>query len=679
MDKKMIAAMPHGEAEDTGKWARAYMVDKTLVLDCFESRKYIGRYCMQKNGRYDFFSEREQKWQKKRLNVAYGNPWYYSLDVTWSQGSGEIIKSFTGSMRGYRNGGIDYMEENYNSEKRDRAMTRKRDRINTLMDTVPVLPDGFYNWLNDTIFEGREYMFRESPDTWKCTACGKRHTSKKPYKNNQEVKCNRTGKIVMVKNRSNSIKRRENVLIFQQTTDPRWSVARHFTAERIWEGAEGKTEAYENIRYILGKNTISDQMTGNTVPYVDWYYGQYNQADEFEQDWWDSNRENKRCQSEYCYPDGVKEALKDTLYEKLRLETFADLGWKLQYNKVMINHNHCGYMEYFAKAGLRRLTEDASNELSVWSYRYNADWIDESGHNAAEVLGIDMQRFHRLRQNDGGSRYLEWLKYEQKTGKKLPEDTIQFLDESRIMPEDIKFIVDRMSPVQVANYLARQAKVSKKTPGSLLEYWKDYLSMAVRLELDVNDEIIYRAKELILRHDELVEQISCMNEDAEANKMRAKYPDVEKILERIKTRYEYENEKYLLVVPTRIEEIMRDGRQLHHCAASSERYFERISKQETYIMFLRRKSRPLHAWYTLEVEPGGTVRQKRSEYNRQPDLDEVKKFITEWHQELKARLKQEDQELAARSRAVRIMEMQELKVENERFAGVLEADLMEVG
>ena len=336
-------------------------------------------------------------------------------------------------------------------------------------------------------------------------------------------------------------------------------------------------------------------------------------------------------------------------------------------------------MEYFAKAGLRRLTEDASNELSVWSYRYNADWIDESGHNAAEVLGIDMQRFHRLRQNDGGSRYLEWLKYEQKTGKKLPEDTIQFLDESRIMPEDIKFIVDRMSPVQVANYLARQAKVSKKTPGSLLEYWKDYLSMAVRLELDVNDEIIYRAKELILRHDELVEQISCMNEDAEANKMRAKYPDVEKILERIKTRYEYENEKYLLVVPTRIEEIMRDGRQLHHCAASSERYFERISKQETYIMFLRRKSRPLHAWYTLEVEPGGTVRQKRSEYNRQPDLDEVKKFITEWHQELKARLKQEDQELAARSRAVRIMEMQELKVENERFAGVLEADLMEVG
>ena len=164
-----------------------------------------------------------------------------------------------------------------------------------------------------------------------------------------------------------------------------------------------------------------------------------------------------------------------------------------------------------------------------------------------------MQRFHRLRQNDGGSRYLEWLKYEQKTGKKLPEDTIQFLDESRIMPEDIKFIVDRMSPVQVANYLARQAKVSKKTPGSLLEYWKDYLSMAVRLELDVNDEIIYRAKELILRHDELVEQISCMNEDAEANKMRAKYPDVEKILERIKTRYEYENEKYLLVVPTRID------------------------------------------------------------------------------------------------------------------------------
>ena len=123
---------------------------------------------------------------------------------------------------------------------------------------------------------------------------------------------------------------------------------------------------------------------------------------------------------------------------------------------------------------------------------------------------------------------------------------------------------------------------------------------------------------------------------------------------------------------------MRDGRQLHHCAASSERYFERINKNETYIMFLRKKSRPLAPWYTLEVEPGGTVRQKRSEYNRQPEINAVKKFLAEWQQVLKQRMKQEDRELAAESRRNRIMEMEELKKNNDRFAGVLEADLMEV-
>lgn len=687
MDRKKIAALPHGKAEKTGRFARAYIVDGLLVLDCYESRKYLGRYCMREDGKYEYYSEKDQKWSKSKLCSLYGSEWYYYCCGTKVECNAEgtkVVEEFTGRVGniGYA---IDGMESKYNDEKRNAALKRKSDRIEALMEKVPPLPDGFYAWLNSTVFEGREYMFKTSPTTWKCTACGKEHTSKKPYKNNQIVKCSRTGKDVMVKSRNVAIKKREPVLIFQVMDDQR-STARHFVAEKVWSETGSETDAYENVRYILGKNSLLDDLgrmlglpSRPAVPNVAWYYGQIRDADEFEQEWWDINRTNRHCEKEYCYPVGVKEALAGTIYAKMRLNTYVSLGWKLQYNKMMINREKCGFMEYLAKAGLKKLTEEASDKFSTWGNGfYDDNTLKLTGRNASEVLKINMQRFHRLRQSDGGYRYLRWLQYEEEKGKNLPEKTIMWMDQNSIYPGDIKFIANRMTPVQVANYLERQSKESKKSPHSLLGYWEDYLSMADRLKMDVNDEIVYRTKNLLYRHDELVEILSAMDEDEEAKKMRKKYPGIEQILGEIKRRYEYENDEYLLVVPSRIQDIMRDSRQLHHCAGGSERYYERISKRETYIMFIRKKSRPLYAWYTLEVEPGGTVRQKRSEYNRQPEPEEVKKFISEWQKVLKDRLKQEDLELAKKSKQIRLMEMQELKENNERFAGVLEADLMEV-
>lgn len=686
MDRKKIAGLTHGEAEGTGKWVKAYTVDGILVLDCFESRKYIGRYCLRKDGRYDFYSDKEQKWQRKRLSCAYGNPWYYGTDVDCGKDSKEAIINFTGEKTCSNPGrAIEWQEDRHNRNKAEARFMRKRDRINALMDKVPVLPDGFYEWLDGTVFGGEEYMFRTSPTTWYCTACGKEHTSKKGYKNYQEVICSRTGKPASIRNRTKKVTKRENVVIFQNI-DNDISTARHFVAERIWSAFGSSTEAYENVRYILGKKSLFRELQGmlgmecrKDAREVEWFYGQHNEADEFGQDWWDSNPKNKRCNKEYCYPEGVREALERTAYSGMRLETYVGLGWKLQYNKMMIRRDICGFMEYLAKAGLKRLTEEVSDNFSAWGYGfYDNGQLNIHGKNASEVLGIDMQRFHRLRKHDGGYRYLGWLKWEIENGKNLPEKTIEWLDRNGIDDDDIKFIADRMTPVQVANYLERQAKESGKTPHSLLGYWKDYLSMAGRLEMDVEDEIVYRTKHLLLRHDELAEMINSMNEDEQAEKMKQKFPAVEEVLQGIKDRYEYENDKYMLVVPGRIQDIMRDGRQLHHCAASSERYFERISKNETYIMFVRKKSRPLYAWYTLEVEPGGTVRQKRSEYNRQPEIEEVKKFIAEWQGVLKDRMKQTDRELAERSRTMRLLEMEKLKEKNSRFAGVLEEDLMEV-
>lgn len=118
-------------------------------------------------------------------------------------------------------------------------------------------------------------------------------------------------------------------------------------------------------------------------------------------------------------------------------------------------------------------------------------------------------------------------------------------------------------------------------------------------------------------------------------------------------------------------------------------YLERINEQETYILFLRNTKQPDTPYYTLEVEPGGVIRQKRTEYDRQnKDIEAASAFLREWQQEIQKRITENDRELANRSRQLRMesyaeMRKKKVKINGGLFQGkyladVLEADLMEM-
>ena len=144
----------------------------------------------------------------------------------------------------------------------------------------------------------------------------------------------------------------------------------------------------------------------------------------------------------------------------------------------------------------------------------------------------------------------------------------------------------------------------------------------------------------------------------------------------------------MIVVPTGILDIMHEGNNLHHCVGSSERYLDRIERRESYVLFLRRSRDPSKSYYTLEVEPDGTVRQKRTMYDRQEkDIEKATKFLKEWQGVVSKRLTADEKQLAAASKELRIKEFLELKesgtrVWTESFNGrplleILMEDLME--
>ena len=372
-------------------------------------------------------------------------------------------------------------------------------------------------------------------------------------------------------------------------------------------------------------------------------------------------------------------ALSRHILNRTGLPQLISTGYKISPNDYLSGLAEAPYLERFIKAGLKHLTLDALNcRIEV-----------SESHSLAKSLGIDGNRLGRLRNNDGGELFLIWMRYEKKKRKNIVDSVICYFEEQDIRPENIKFIQDRMSELRICNYLKRQYALTNRPPLELLSTWQDYLNMSKRLKRDITLEIFYKPKNLVESHDEVLQLCEDKNITLQAVDIAKVYPDVDAICESIKEKYEYRDQKYVLLIPNRIEDIIQEGRALRHCIRFSDDYYERIQRRESYIAFLRKADQPEKAFYTLEFEPDGTVRQKRTSGDRQNvDFNQAVSFIKKWQKAIQPRLTEEDYRLAKVSASLRVEEFKELRKKNAKvwhghlagmpLADVLEADLMEV-
>jgi len=344
-------------------------------------------------------------------------------------------------------------------------------------------------------------------------------------------------------------------------------------------------------------------------------------------------------------------------------------------------------MEQIWKAGLSRLTAECFHFCD--DVQKVVLHPDEPG--LIRALGLDSAKFRRLRQLDGDTETLAWLQLEKRTGQRITDEMLRWSKKERISPRDLVFIADRMSLVQIRNYLERQKEYFDGSCRQALITWQDYLAMAERLHYDTSDEIVYRVRKLRQRHDELVIQSETGSLEEQAEKMAAKYPHVNAICMELQKKYAYSDDDYTVLAPQNIFEIIKEGRMLHHCVGNDgagERYYDRMERRESFIMFLRRTDEPNDPYYTLEIEPDGTVRQKRTLFDRQhEDIEQATEFLLKWQKVIAARLTGRDLKLAERSRELRkeeFIQMQKDRViihtghlAGRLLAEVLLADLME--
>ena len=693
MKRKKIEAITPKPTKEKGLRATLQTFEDVLILNIYRDKKFWMRYCIDsKTGEHEVWKP-EEGWKKQRLPTAikgHWEDWYWNMDEypKLTKEDDEAIKKKVKTGYCYKSGAwyeLRRLAEDYDRETRWDAQERREKRMKEFMAKVQEEPEDLREWLFK-MTGGYDYIFRErGTKNYFCTHCRshlqesdlKQIKENKRITHNAVVRCPECGMLLTMKTRTNQIKERVGSCYIVDRIDETASVLRIFNAEIEWDLLGHGVRTEEVARIVMYKLNVKRRTRKVCkVLYPGWDC------------WQKENPCNYRAREGYIYPGDYREILKDTAYEDaIRILEYLS---KTQTKRTKINYNRLfsgtamikGYtqkLEYLAKGGFRELLKDTVRCTEYPGYQLN--YYGPLNLKANSIEGMfqisDRQKINRIRDEQGGNDIVRWMQWSEKTGKKMPREALRWLVGNDIRPSEIQRIEKYMNPQQIVNYLIRQQK--EQYPmfeiKAVLQEYNDYLYMCENNKKDMSDAMVYRPRELKRRHDEIVadiQQIQILKEmqnrrkwESEfAQKMQEKYPTAQKTLQEIKERYEYENEEYKIIVPEALLDIVREGQALHHCAGSSERYFDRIEARETYICFLRRQSAPNIPYYTIEVEPGGTIRQHRSYLDEEPGIEEIREFLKEWQRELKKRLTKQDKELAKASKIKREANIEELKAKN---------------
>ncbi|WP_300784025.1 PcfJ domain-containing protein [uncultured Acetatifactor sp.] len=620
------------------------------------------------------------RWLKAKLDML---PWPYSVcrsEKKWMSRQGDkLVRDYLGVEHGGYKGLLEYQLKVRADELKQRHK-RETDPWDLDLEQTPDLPKDWERWVKKVGIT-ENYIFyqydRKGAETGYCTFCEKDVGIRKP-RHNKAGRCPRCRHAVTFKALGKAgtvMTERDEMYLIQRCEDG--FMIREFRGYRKYRKGDCRNpecSSWEIRRSIYGRNA---------EPLRAYYWGEYKQA------------ETRWIETAPCHPnwygDGRGRVYGKTLpsldAKELRrtglMEALQD-NQRMDPEKYLAVLHNIPQLEQLAKAHMPVLVEECMSSF----YSFKEAFKNPGSCSLLKLLGIDSQQLKRLKKNRGGRSYLKWLQYEKAVGRTLPDEAVVWFCREDILPEKLRFIADRMSMVQIHHYMRRQMRETGMSSREMLTTWSDYLSMACRLKMDTGDAIIYRARKLRQRHDELVELCGQKEHALRAGEILGKYPHVEDILQETKAVYEYAGEDYAVIVPSRIEEIMEEGERLHHCVGNSDRYWERIERRESYVLFLRRASDLKKSYYTLEVEPDGTVRQKRTMYDRQDkDIRDAEKFLREWQKVVARRMTAKERGLAEKSRILRNQEFLQLQedrvvismgdLQGQLLADVLMADLME--
>lgn len=281
---------------------------------------------------------------------------------------------------------------------------------------------------------------------------------------------------------------------------------------------------------------------------------------------------------------------------------------------------------------------------------------------------------------------LLWCVFNYNNKLKYKEETIATIRDYIKRPDN-EFInllnVTKMSLLQFANYIPTLRKNC-----IYFANYNNYIMTCASLKKQVTSNTINRPKNIKSAINKVkIENNIINNPILKELKQTTDKMELQQTFDDLKL-YEYNDSNYSIITPDKPEDVFYEGIALNHCVANSNIYLKRIYEHESYILFLRKTNDIETPWYTLEVEPGGIIRQKRTKFdNVNKDFEDVLPFLKKWQKHINDITKDNLSSEIENSKAKRLENLMTLRSQRKTvimdgkvhlLADILEQDLLQI-
>lgn len=424
------------------------------------------------------------------------------------------------------------------------------------------------------------------------------------------------------------------------------AVLRYVEIEKAWtlgfiEGNDGP-EMYNAAEELSGVEVARAYFESGKKVQIDYHKHDLYRNEDF---WDDCNLyglANIDIKAATIMPETYEE-LKNTIFRYSGLKEYDEQAQEVNPIRYLQNYQKTPQIEILAKLGLSEIVKGINEGRT-------GIIVDASAKRLDALLGIRRERTKKLIEEKGDARLLRVLQIEKSLDQHWTEEQVNHLRETGLDIAHIAFVLNYMTIQKLLNRIEKYAGCAYETNcgravaniRNTAIIYIDYLMMRERRGYDLHNTVYQQPRDLSAAHRQMVTETNREEVKKRLEETEERYENIKKRYRSLRKEYCYEDATYLIRPARSAEEIVMEGRILHHCVGG-DNYLSKHNEGKSYILMMRYQKEPETPYITIEINP----EQKRivqwyGERDTKPDKEKIQSWLDNYLEKLKSGTLQEE-------------------------------------
>lgn len=327
--------------------------------------------------------------------------------------------------------------------------------------------------------------------------------------------------------------------------------------------------------------------------------------------------------------------LEDTIFQYCALEQYVNEKYIVNPVDYLLLYEQMPQIEMLVKFRLSQIV----TQLLEGNYSMIAN---RSAKSLDKFLGIRKCRVKQLIEKKGEREILRVMQTEASMHQVWTDEQIEHLAETGLEQGRVEEILPYMSLQKLLNRIEKYAGCKYETEcenireriAHIATTYSDYLSMRLQLGYDLSNTVYQYPHDLQRAHTEMVLEMNKDELDKRIRDVKIRFGQIRRNYRQLRKKYFYEDDEYVIRPARSAEEIVMEGRLLHHCVGRDS-YLRKHNENKTHILLLRRKTDPESPYITVEIENNSNkILQWYGSCDKKPNEKKMQKWLGNYKSKL---------------------------------------------